>query len=337
MSTSQKDFSGQVERFKTDAALFKQTLEKAIVGQPQLISDLFTAILSGGHVLIEGLPGLGKTHLSKVIASALGITLARVQCTPDLMPSDITGSEILITRPESIEQSFEFRHGPIFSSLVLVDEINRASPKTQAALLEAMQENQVTHAGKSYALPKPFWILATQNPIELEGTYPLPEAQLDRFLFKLKVDFPSGESLTQLIDLTLDEHPADKITTVLSHNRIQEMMTLCKEVVIASEIKHAAVALILTTHGESSDASISASVQQHIRYGASPRGLQAILRAARVHALCGGRAHVALEDIEAAALPALRHRILLTLESEMTGTDSEQFLKDIISTWKHLN
>jgi len=334
MNASQNDFSGQVERFKTDATQLKQTLEKAIVGQPQLINEFVTAILAGGHVLMEGLPGLGKTHLTKVIAGALGLTLSRVQCTPDLMPSDITGSEILLTRPDSVAQSFEFRPGPIFSSLVLVDEINRATPKTQAALLEAMQENQVTHAGNRYPLPRPFWILATQNPIELEGTYPLPEAQLDRFLFKLKVDFPSADALTQLIDLTLDEEPANRITTVLDHTRIENMMGLCKEVVIASEIKQAAVALILATHGESPDAAIAATAKHHIRYGASPRGLQSLLRSARVQALCDGRAHVALEDLESVALPALRHRILLSLESEMTGTNSDSLLKEIISAWK---
>lgn len=306
----------------------REALQRVIVGQDTLIDELITAVFAGGHVLIEGMPGLGKTHLVKGLASSMALDLSRIQCTPDLMPADITGSEILV-QDEAGQHRLDFRPGPIFAPVVLVDEINRATPKTQAALLESMQERQVTLAGKRYALPQPFWVVATQNPIELEGTYPLPEAQLDRFMFKVKVGYPDEKALLSMIEVSLDDEPADHLSAILATNQIEEIMDQAREVFVADAVKQAAVGLILATHPERKEA--TSAGRQHIRYGSSPRGLQALLRSARMHALLRGRAQVAFEDLRSVALPALRHRVLLKMESEMDGIDTDAVLTDIIS------
>jgi MoxR-like ATPase len=282
-------------------------------------------------VLIEGLPGLGKTHLAKALAAALGLHWARVQCTPDLMPADITGAEIYATAAGG-ESRFEFRPGPVFAQLVLVDEINRATPRTQAALLEAMQEMQVTHAGISHRLPSPFCVLATQNPIELEGTYPLPEAQLDRFMFKLEVPFPARASLRSLLDVSLDAEPADTLQPIAGPADVLRITALCRTVLLAERCKEAAVGLILATQPEVSGSTSGA--RRHIRYGASPRALQAVVRAARVAAVMAGRSHVDVADLEVVALPVLRHRILLRLESELEGLDADAILASVIDEWR---
>jgi MoxR-like ATPase len=306
----------------------REALRRVIVGQDTLIDELITAVLAGGHVLIEGMPGLGKTHLVKGLASSMGLDLSRIQCTPDLMPADITGSEILV-HDESGQHRLDFRPGPIFAPVVLVDEINRATPKTQAALLESMQEHQVTLAGKRYVLPQPFWVVATQNPIELEGTYPLPEAQLDRFMFKVKVTYPDEKALLSMIEVSLDNEPADHLSAILSASQIKEIMDQAREVFVSDAVKQATVGLILATHPERNEA--IAAGRQHIRYGSSPRGMQAMLRSARMQALLQGRAQVAFEDLRNVALPALRHRVLLKMESEMDGIDTDALLTGIIS------
>lgn len=318
--------------FQEDFLKLRDRLTNVIVGQDDVIHDLIIALLAGGHILLEGLPGLGKTHLVKALAASIDVTLSRIQCTPDLMPADITGSEILLKANHDEDVRIDFRRGPVFSSMLLVDEINRTTPKTQSALLEAMQEYQVTCAGVSYHLPKPFWVIATQNPIELEGTFPLPEAQLDRFLFKISVNYPSADSLSRMIDISLDEEPADHLGSILSGNRIIEMMQDTKNVVVSDTIKRAAIALILAT--QSDHAQSSSLARQHIRYGASPRGLQAVIKAARIKALADGRAHVAIDDIHDVALLALRHRILLNMESELDNISIDDILLQIISLWR---
>jgi len=309
-------------------------LDRVIVGQEELVTQLITAVFAGGHVLIEGLPGLGKTHLAKALAAALGLQWARVQCTPDLMPADVTGAEVYATAAGGAS-SFVFRPGPVFAQLVLVDEINRATPRTQAALLEAMQENQVTHAGTTHRLPRPFCVLATQNPIELEGTYPLPEAQLDRFMCKLTVPFPSRATLREMLEVSLDAEPSDTLEPVACPADVLRITELCRTVLLGERCKDAAVELIMATQANGDGGpSGQTPARQHIRYGASPRALQALIRAARVRALMAGRAHVDVDDLAVNALPVLRHRILLRLESELDGLDADGVLASIIDGWR---
>jgi len=308
----------------------REALGGVIVGQSALIDEVLIAVVASGHVLMEGLPGLGKTHLAKGLARALGLQLGRVQCTPDLMPADITGSELLSQDGDG-RHDMSFRPGPIFSNLVLVDEINRATPKTQAALLEAMQERQVTYGGSTHRLPDPFWVIATQNPIEIEGTYPLPEAQLDRFLVKVKVPYPDADAMLSMLDISLDDEPTEHLAAVMAPDGLSGLLRAGAQIVITESLKQSAVRLILATHPEQGGE--AAESRRHIRYGASPRGLQALLKTARVHALMQGRAHVALEDLRRMALPVLRHRVLPTIESELEGTDLDQVLTGLVDRW----
>lgn len=320
-----------VDQFQTDFAHLQEALNGVLVGQSELVTELLTGLLAGGHVLLEGLPGLGKTHLVKGLANAMGIALARIQCTPDLMPADITGCEVMVGNASDRGQHFEFRSGPIFSPMVLVDEINRATPKTQAALLEAMQERQVTYAGTSHPLPDPFWVIATQNPIEFEGTYPLPEAQLDRFLYKLKVSYPTREAMLQMLERSLDNEPSDTVVEVVSTEHILQMMTLPQRVLVAPVVKQSAVDLVMATHPDQMYGNPLA--EQHFSYGASPRALQALLRSSRIRALAQGRGHVSREDLRACALPALRHRVLLRIESELNSVSADDILEEIAEAW----
>jgi len=306
-------------------------LDRVILGQRETVEAIVTAVFAGGHVLMEGLPGLGKTHLAKALSATLGLQWSRVQCTPDLMPADVTGSEVYGSPREGGAAAFVFRPGPVFAQLVLVDEINRATPRTQAALLEAMQELQVTHAGTTRRLPEPFIVIATQNPIELEGTYPLPEAQLDRFMFKLKVPYPEHDSLRRLLDVSLDAEPANTLPAILAPDDVLRLTALCRSVLVAERCKQAAVALVLAT--QPADTAAVAAGREHIRYGASPRALQSLVRAARVRAVLAGRSHLDVDDLAAVALPTLRHRVLLKLESELDGRDVDGVLHGIVEQW----
>jgi MoxR-like ATPase len=319
-----------LEAATQDLCALEAQLNSVIVGQQQLIRELVIAVFAGGHVLLEGLPGLGKTHLAKALAASLDLRLGRVQCTPDLLPADITGSDILVTGGLEGGQ-IEFRPGPVFANLVLIDEVNRATPRTQAALLEAMQERQVTYSGTNHMLPDPFWVLATQNPIELEGTFPLPEAQLDRFLFKLHVPYPAAESLQEILNTSLDQEPADHLESIFSLERARELLSIGQQVLLADQVRTAAINLVLATQPDSDFASVAA--RKHIRYGASPRALQALVRAARVRALMEGRAHVAYEDLAELAHPVLRHRILLHTTSELEGITENSIVDQIVAEW----
>lgn len=328
MNEAENDF-GQAA---SDLAELETRLRNVIIGQDELLRDLLTAIFAGGHVLLEGLPGLGKTHLAKAISALLGLKSGRVQCTPDLLPSDLTGSEVL-SHESGSRADFEFRQGPLFANLVLVDEINRATPRTQAALLEAMQEQQVSYNGVQHRLPDPFRVIATQNPIELEGTFPLPEAQLDRFMLKLHVAYPAADRLGDILDATLDQEPADDLHAICSIDRMREIQSVARQVLVSKDVRESAIALILATQPDAEDQ----TGHQHIRYGASPRALQSLVRAARVRALMDRRAHVSPDDLAHLALPVLRHRILLRSESELDGNTPDSVLGDVISDWAETN
>jgi MoxR-like ATPase len=313
----------EIAGFRAGFAAIQEELSRVIVGQQELLGLVVTALLSGGHVLLEGVPGLGKTLLVRTLARALDLQFSRIQFTPDLMPADILGTN-LIVQDDSGRRRFEFQPGPVFSQIVLADEINRATPKTQSALLEAMQEHAVTIAGESRRLEEPFFVLATQNPIEMEGTYPLPEAQLDRFLFKLRVPFPGLADLQAIIDRTTGpEEP--EVRQVAGGAAVVRMQALARQVPVATHVREYAARLILATHPQSEGAVETA--RRFVRYGASPRGMQALILAGKVRALSQGRFNVAIEDIQTLAFPALRHRLILNFEGEAEGADPDDVLR----------
>jgi MoxR-like ATPase len=328
---STRDDDGQraartAAEFRRTFALVRDELGRVIVGHHELLDLVVTALFAGGHVLLEGVPGLGKTLLVRTLAQALDLRFARIQFTPDLMPADILGTNLLV-QDESGRRRFEFQPGPIFAQIVLADEINRATPKTQSALLEAMQEHAVSIAGESRPLEEPFFVLATQNPIEMEGTYPLPEAQLDRFLFKLRVPFPALDELREIADRTTGPEPPEA-HRVVDGATLRRLQAFALEVPAAAHIQEYAARLVLATHPE--PAGTTDTARRFVRYGASPRGLQALIRAGKVRALAQGRAHVATEDLVALAAPALRHRILLNFEGEAEGLEPERVIVDAI-------
>ena len=299
---------------------------KAIVGHDQIIEDVLVCLLCKGHALIEGVPGLGKTYLIRTLGEVLDLSTSRIQFTPDLMPADILGTNVLV-RGEGDVNDIVFQRGPVFSQVLLADEINRATPKTQSALLEAMQEDAVTIGGHSYPLEPPFIVLATQNPLEMEGTYPLPEAQLDRFFYKLAIDFPSADTIEEILDRTTGSTSLD-LETVLSHADIIEMQEFVRDVPLPSDVKKYAVKLVMSTHPQ--EAGAHESIKRFVRYGSSPRGAQSLVLAGKVYALIDGRLNVDYADIQKAALPSLRHRIILSFEGEAAGVTPEQLIKDIV-------
>jgi MoxR-like ATPase len=315
----------RAEEFAERAAVIEAEVGRVIVGQRDLVRQTLTGLLANSHVLLEGVPGLGKTMLVRTIGDVIDCTFNRIQFTPDLMPADITGTNILIE--EAGQRVFRFQPGPIFANLVLADEINRATPKTQSSLLEAMQEHQVTVARNRYPLEAPFFVLATQNPLEMEGTYPLPEAQLDRFLFKVMVPFPSEDDLVTIIERTTGaESPAAR--RVATAAEIVAMQRLARAVPIAPHVTAYAVSLLAASHPDNARA--PQLVREYVRYGGSPRGAQALVAGAKIYALLDGRFNVATEDIRAVALPALRHRVILNFEGEAEGITSEAIVRSIL-------
>ncbi len=318
--------SREVEAFRMTFAAMRDELRRVIVGHAELIDLVVTALLADGHVLLEGVPGLGKTLLVRTLAQALDLRFSRIQFTPDLMPADILGTN-LIVQDDAGRRRFEFQPGPVFAQIVLADEINRATPKTQSALLEAMQEHAVSIAGESRRLEEPFFVLATQNPIEMEGTYPLPEAQLDRFLFKLRVVFPGLDDLREIAERTTG--PAEPaVRRVADGAALLGMQALARQVPVAGYVQEYSARLVLATHPDRPEAIQAA--RRFVRYGASPRGLQALIRAGKVRALAQGRLNVSIEDVQALAFPALRHRIILNFEGEAEGTDPDDMLRAAI-------
>ncbi len=318
-----------ISQFRETYAAIRAEIGRVMVGQDAIVEGTLNAIFAGGHVLLEGVPGLGKTLLVRTLGEVLDLSFSRVQFTPDLMPADILGTNLVMESPDG-RREFQFQKGPVFAHLVLADEINRATPKTQSAMLEAMQERQVTAGGQVRPLPLPFFVLATQNPIDQEGTYPLPEAQLDRFFFKLIVGYPTAEELTEVLNRTSE---GVKVTPskMLDGPGLAELQKLVRQVPIGSHVKDYAVRLVLATHPKTGTA--SPITNQYLRFGSSPRGGQVLVLAAKVRALTQGRFNVSYDDIAAVAAPALRHRLIVNFEAEAEGITTDhvisQILKDV--------
>jgi MoxR-like ATPase len=318
----------RVQDFVASFEGLRAEVEKVIVGHREIIDHVLIGMFAGGHVLLEGVPGLGKTLLIKTLAEGLELSFSRIQFTPDLMPADIIGTNIIVEDADG-RKHFQFQQGPIFAHIVLADEINRATPKTQSALLEGMQEAAVTVGGVSRPLPGPFFVLATQNPIEMEGTYPLPEAQLDRFLLKLRVRYPAIEELNTIIDRTTQAR-AVSVERVMSGARVLGFRELIREVPIAEHVRALASNIIMATHPQWEHAPEVS--RRFIRYGASPRGAQALVLGAKVRALTERRFNVSVEDLRALAAPALRHRIILNFEGEAEGIDTDSLIAQIVDS-----
>ena len=321
-----RDIASEVASFQEKIAILRKEIGRMIVGQREVIDGVILCLLADGQVLLEGVPGLGKTMLVRTLSEAIDCQFNRIQFTPDMMPSDITGTNMIV-EDERGNKVFEFQKGPVFTNILLADEINRATPKTQAALLEAMQEKSVTVGGHTYKLEAPCFVMATQNPLEMEGTYPLPEAQLDRFLFKIDVPFPNKDELHEVLRrTTAGESP--KVSAVMSKQDILTLRALAAEVPIAEHVQDYALKIVLGTHPEMD--TCSERVKKYVRFGSSPRGAQAIIKAAKIHAIFDGRFNVSNDDIRFAAVPALRHRTILNFEGVAENISTDDILADLI-------
>ena len=326
MSNLVESMQQQADEFKRRYAQVRDQIGRCIVGHEEVVHGVLTAIFVGGHCLLEGVPGLGKTMLVRTLSEVLDLQFSRIQFTPDLMPADILGTNMIVESPEG-RRAFEFQKGPVFTQLLLADEINRATPKTQSALLEIMQEGTVTVAGKRFQLKQPFFVLATQNPIEQEGTYPLPEAQLDRFMFKLVVGYSTKDELSTIVERTTKGTKV-AIEKVMDGEEIIKWQKLVREVILAGHVQDYIVRLVLATHP---GGALAADVtNQYVRWGASPRGAQTLALAAKVRALLDGRYNVSFEDIRRVFVPAMRHRVLLNFEAQAEGVQSDSVLLDIL-------
>ncbi|NLG89281.1 MAG: MoxR family ATPase [Clostridiaceae bacterium] len=326
MKAEQKDFMKVMDT----VARIEAEVSRHMIGQKEVIRQVIICMLAGGNILLEGLPGLGKTRLVNTLGSVTGLSFSRIQFTPDLMPADVTGTNI-VTRNESGEGMFHFQPGPIFSNIVLADEINRATPKTQSALLQAMQEGTVTVADTTHVLPRPFFVMATQNPIEMEGTYPLPEAQLDRFLFKLNVPFPGFDELKGIVQLTT-AGSEEKIEAVTNAEEIIYIQNIAREIPIAEPVLDYALRIVMATHPEQIGS--PPITKKYVHYGSSPRGAQAVVSTARIRALLSGRYNVSFEDIQSVAYPALRHRIFLNFDAVSDEITPDALIEEIIKEVK---
>ncbi|HEX9786946.1 MAG TPA: MoxR family ATPase [Candidatus Binatia bacterium] len=324
------DIEKRIESARRSFDEVKSEMARVIVGHEELIEQVFIALVCGGHCLIEGVPGLGKTLMVRRLGEILSLSFSRIQFTPDLMPADITGTNMLTDDPAG-RKVFDFQRGPVFANIVLADEINRATPKTQSALLEAMQEQSVTVGGKIHRLESPFMVLATQNPIEMEGTYPLPEAQVDRFFFKLLLQYPSREELGRIADLTTAAAPP-VVREIFDGPAILQMRQWVREVPLADMVKDYAVRLVLSTHPHEKQGNGTGGLaQKFVLYGSSPRGLQSLILAGKARALFAGRPNVSFEDIRSLLLPSLRHRLILNLEADAEGVNAEKILREIVA------
>ncbi|PRP92640.1 ATPase RavA [Enhygromyxa salina] len=322
----------QLQALAQDLRKLVDEVQQTIVGQDAVIHGVITCLLAGGHGLLEGVPGLGKTLLIRTVAEAVSMSFNRIQFTPDLMPADILGTSVLVEGEDgSVGRTLQYQPGPIFANIVLADEINRATPKTQSAMLEAMAEKQVTVGGKTRALPKPFFVLATQNPLEQEGTYPLPEAQLDRFLFKINVEFPDEEELISILDRTTGSHQ-NEIKPVINGERLVEMQTLVRAMPVTPSLTRYVVRVLRATHP--ADKNATEGVKQYVRFGGSPRGAQSVLLAARVRAAIEGRTSPSVEDVKGVVPQALRHRVLLNFEGEAEGVSVDAVLEEVLAKVK---
>jgi MoxR-like ATPase len=321
-----EQLQAEAAQFKDDFQRILDEVHKVIVGQERVVDCAVTALLAGGNVLLEGVPGLGKTELVKTLGHVLDLEFRRIQFTPDLMPADIIGTNIMTAGPDG-SYRFEFRRGPIFTQLLLADEINRATPKTQSALLETMQEGTVTTGGVMHQLKPPFFVLATQNPIEQEGTYPLPEAQLDRFMFKVNVSFLTRGELNEVVTRTILKKSI-AVNKIVDSARIMQLRQVLDKVVVADPIRDYAVRLVLASHPDTEFA--TERVKRYVKWGASPRGVQALIRGARVRALAQGRAHVATDDLRSFAQEALGHRLLLNYDGQADGVGVTDLVKELV-------
>lgn len=321
--------AASLEQFSETVQAIEREVKRVIVGQNDVVRNVLICILAGRHALLEGVPGLGKTMLIRTMADALELKFSRIQFTPDMQPADITGTDILEESEDGRTKVRRFQPGPVFANLLLADEINRATPKTQSALLEAMQERTVTVANRTYPLEAPFFVLATQNPLEMEGTYPLPEAQLDRFMFKINVDYPTVEELVAILDRTTGAE-SPEASKVADGKQVISLGQLALNTPIARHVNEYVARLIVATHPE--DSSAPELVRKYVRYGASPRGAQALILGGKIQALLEGRFNVAFEDIEAIAAPALRHRILLNFEGLADGIQPDAIVHDVIKS-----
>jgi MoxR-like ATPase len=324
------DTKARVAKFAERFDVLQREVGKAFVGQEELLRLVLTVLFSGGNCLLEGLPGLGKTYLIKTLSRALGLRFSRIQFTPDLMPADVTGTNIIV-EDEQGRKAYRFRKGPIFAHLVLADEINRATPKTQSALLEAMQEQRVTVWGESHEIEPPLFVLATQNPIEMEGTYPLPEAQLDRFLFKVLVRRARKDELTDIVRRTTRVEPPE-VSQVMDRDELLGWQRFAREVVIAPHVLDFAARLVLATHPD--DGGSPERVRRYVRFGASPRAAQALVLSAKVTALLDGRMNVSFSDLRAVARPSLRHRLVMTYEAQMDRVSADDLVDDLLAVVK---